>query len=404
MQTPSQQGRPARLWDVDWLRIISTALIFIYHTARFFDNMEPWHIKNNLRVEWLTYPMALGSQFMMPLFFILSGMATRFALGSRPWREFAWKRLLRLGVPVITLGWFVLSPPQVYIEAATGQNYNAPPFVGSFWQFLPHYFRLPTYGTGGYFAWSGMHLWYLAWLLIFSLAALPLFVWLRSVPTQSGLRSAAGKRALDSLARFLQRAGAIFLPGLLPCLTELLVRDRVPYLGADEGGWVLASHWLFLIYGFILASQPDLREAMRRQRWLALGLAVATTIPLAIWARSLAEGSIDSLAMLGKFVWRNFNGWFYLVAILGFAAEHLNRPRAVMAVLGPAVLPFYILHQPLIVVLGYWMRNWMLPSLLKYLLLFGGVASIALGLYWFAIRRNRVLRFLFGIPQPGEKS
>ncbi len=181
----ARPGQPTRLWDVDWLRIVSTGLIFIYHTARFFDNMEPWHIKNNLRVEALTYPMALGSQFMMPLFFILSGISTRFALGSKPAREFAWKRFLRLGVPVITLGWFVLSPLQIYIEATTGQGYNAPPFTGSFWQFIPRYFT-PFYGQGGYFSWTGVHLWYLTWLLIFSVVALPLFLWLRGAPPEAG--------------------------------------------------------------------------------------------------------------------------------------------------------------------------------------------------------------------------
>ena len=263
-----------RLFDVDWLRIIAILLVFLSHTGRLFDTMEAWHFKNPIRSDAFTVPMGLGGQFVMPLFFILSGISTRFALGSRPWREFAWKRFLRLGVPVLTLGWFVLNPIQIYIEASTAQNYNCPPFSGKFWQFLPRAFT-GDYGRGGYFAWNGVHLWYLSYLLLFSLLSLPLFLY---------LRGPQGKRVVDAVARFLCRPGLIFLAGLGLCLTELFIPPGTPYLANNEGGWLIGTHWLVLIYGFVLGCDPRMREAMRRQRWVALALAVVTLIPLASWA------------------------------------------------------------------------------------------------------------------------
>jgi hypothetical protein len=353
--------------------------------------MEPWHIKNLVLTDALTIPMAFGSQFMMPLFFILSGISTRFALGSRPAKEFSWKRILRLGVPVVTLGWFVLSPPQIYIEATTAQGYNAPPFSGTFWQFISRYFT-PFYGTGGYFPWSGMHLWYLAWLLIFTLVSLPLFLY---------LRSPAGKKVLQSLGNLLDKPGAILAVGLVVYLPELLVPRGLRFLGWSEGGWLLATHWLLLILGFILGSELRLRGAMERHRWIALGLAVVTLFPLVGWAPTMGEGPAGSLDLAFKWGWRTLNGWFWLVAILGFGARHLNRPHPLLAYAGPAVLPFYILHQPLIVVLAYWLRGWPLAILPEYLLLASAVFVLAMGLYHFAIRRSRVLRFVFGMPAAG---
>ena len=68
------------------------------------------------------------------------------------------------------------------------------------------------------------------------------------------------------------------------------------------------------------------------------------------------------------------------------------------------MLPFYILHQPLIVVLGYLLAGWALPVLPKYLLIGALVLVLALGFYFLAIRRSRLLRFLFGLPAASSTS
>ncbi|MBM4432020.1 MAG: hypothetical protein FJ026_16980 [Chloroflexi bacterium] len=228
--------------------------------------------------------------------------------------------------------------------------------------------------------------------LIFTLASLPLFLY---------LRSAARRKVLDGLGNLLSKPGLILAAGLGLCLPELLVPRSLLFLGSNEGGWLLTTHWLLLIYGFVLGSEPRLRSAMERQRWVALGLAVLTLIPLTSWAWTMGEGPAGSLDLAFKWAWRTVNGWFWLVAILGFAARHLNKPHPLLAYAGPAVLPFYILHQPLIVILAYFMRDWLLAILPKYLLLASAVFVLAMGLYHLAISRSSVLRFLFGMPAAG---
>ena len=68
-----------------------------------------------------------------------------------------------------------------------------------------------------------------------------------------------------------------------------------------------------------------------------------------------------------------------------------------MSYANEAVLPFYILHHPVIVVLGYAMRSWPIPLPAKFALL--AVTSLVgtIGLYELVIRRIDVLRFLFGM-------
>jgi len=391
MDTPLPQHKAlgARVLDVDWLRILATLLIVVYHTSRLLDDMEGWHFKNPQLTSVLMYPGAIGAQFMMPLFFLLSGISTRYALGSRAVRDFLRKRFLRLVVPVMTLGWFIFSPPQVYIEASTAQNYNAPTFVGTFWQFLPHYFMDGIYGRGGYFALTGVHLWYLFWLFWFTMWLLPVFL---------HLRTERGQRLLGRLAGCMQRPGLVLLLGLPMALSEGLFRARhIAFLSWDEGGWVLGTHWVVLFLGYLLASEPRLRAAMRAHRWVALLVAVAALVPLAIWAPNMDSLVAGSWAYWGFWTLRSINGCWWLVAILGFASAHLSFPHPVLAIVGPAVMPTYMLHQPLIIVLGYALRFWAPPLIAKCLLILALVVVLCVVLYQFVIRRSRLLRFCFGL-------
>jgi fucose 4-O-acetylase-like acetyltransferase len=87
----------------------------------------------------------------MPLFFVLSGMSSFYALKGKRVGQFVSERVKRLLIPFI-FGVFVLIPPQVYIERVSHGQYS-----GSFVRFFPHYFD-GFYAFGGNFAWMGLHL------------------------------------------------------------------------------------------------------------------------------------------------------------------------------------------------------------------------------------------------------
>ena len=377
-----------RLFDVDWLRVIAIGAIFVYHVGRLFDDMEPWHVKFHELAGWLTYPMVFGAQFMMPLFWVLSGMGTMFALRNKEVRAFIRRRAARLLVPVVTLGWWVLGPIQVYVESTTGQDYNAPAFQGSFWEFLPHYVRDGVYGFGGFFTWNGLHLWYLTYLFLFTMLSLPLFLW---------LRTPGGSRANSRLAGRLSRPAAIYLLAVPVAAVEALLPRSVPVLGWDEGGWLLGSHWLFLVLGYFLVSDPRLRPAIQRHRWPSLLVAAATTVPLALLAPGFESLEYGSTQFIGFMSLRSLNGWLWLMAILGFGSAHLNKPRPILGYVGPFVLPFYILHQPLIVVVGYLIRDWAVAIPVANAAVTLTVVVISLSAYELAIRRLAIGRLLFGL-------
>ena len=94
---------------------------------------------------------------------------------------------------------------------------------------------------------------------------------------------------------------------------------------------------------------------------------------------------------------RAFNSWFWLFAILGFASRRLDFNNHVLKYAGEAVLPFYILHQSVIIVIGYFIIDWTAAVALQYLFLTISSFITIMALYELFVRRFNALRFLFGL-------
>jgi peptidoglycan/LPS O-acetylase OafA/YrhL len=75
----------------------------------------------------------------------------------------------------------------------------------------------------------------------------------------------------------------------------------------------------------------------------------------------------------------------------------LNAPRPILVYVGQAVLPFYILHQTVLLIVGYYVVPWQVSDVLKWAVITTLAFLIILLVYEFGIRRTNVLRFLFGM-------
>ncbi len=60
-------------------------------------------------------------------------------------------------------------------------------------------------------------------------------------------------------------------------------------------------------------------------------------------------------------------------------------------------LPFFVLHQPVIIVLAYYAVQWHAPLLVKLLFVVLGSFCVTLGLFEVLVRRSGVLRLAFGV-------
>ena len=89
--------------------------------------------------------------------------------------------------------------------------------------------------------------------------------------------------------------------------------------------------------------------------------------------------------------------WGWLLAILGYGMQHLNRPSPRLSALNEVVLPFYVMHQTVIVTLDYFVLPLPIPDPLKFIVVGVSAFTIVVTLYWFVVKRVNVLRFLFGM-------
>jgi len=354
--------------------------IFVFHCTRAFDT-DDWSLKNPTTYLSVTMWKEFAISWGMPLILIISGCSAFLALEKVRPGKYVKGLFLRLFVPLM-VGMFTHVALQVYLE-----NLQKGKFSGSFFAFYPHYFD-GMYGFGGNFAWMGLHLWYLELLFILSLLCLPLFAWL--------IYTRIGRSTLKGLGDFLSLPGAVFLLAV-PAILLIINLDEETWGNQSMGGWSVFIYPLFYIGGFVILSSQRLQERIIQMRWISLALGLVLS-PVHLFFEfqtsypalySVADRLADPLICVVV--------WCWLLAVLGFGMKHLNFNTPFLKYANEAVLPFYILHQSVIVFLGYYILQWAIPDWLKFILILTASFLVTISIYEFLVRRHNMLRFLFGM-------
>lgn len=371
-----------RRYDLDWLRVLLILTVLVFHSLRLFD-LEGWNVKSATTYLGVQALVVFISRWLMPAIFLISGMATWYALESRRAGRFVKDRSLRLLVPLL-VGLVTHIPLQGYLKQVSQNQYS-----GSFWQWYPTMFS-------GNFNWLGGHLWYLEMLFVFSLVCLPLFLW---------LRNGTGQRVLAWLDDRCASPGALYLPVLpIILLSATLDPDSSGILASDMfGGWNLPSHLIFFVSGFVVASSPAMQASLRRIRLFSLvtGLVSFFSGVGLVLALTGGENPFGTPVYLGWSVASSLACWACALAILGFGMQRLNVGTPVLEYANEAVLPFYVLHQSILFVVAFYVLQWAIPDLARWAIILVSTFVIIMALYEVLIRRINLLRVLFGMkPRP----
>jgi len=363
-----------RQYYLDWLRILLIISVFLFHLGMIF-NTWGWHVKNNIVYSGLLRQvMIFLHNWRMPLLFMISGAGTFYALKNLSPGRYLLERARRLLVPLVA-GIFILVPVQVFIEKID--------MYPSLLAYYPHMFD-GIYPQGN-FSWH--HLWFIAYLFVIALIISPFLNMLRS-------------------SRFMARVGNlehIFTQpmGLNIIIIPLLVSQIILRNFFEQETHALVNDWasftsymIFFLAGFILLPVKSIAGAMTKYRRIYLAETIVMMIVMImvqgqVQAVRTAEVIYDVAALVMS--------WTCAVAVTGYSRKFLDRDSSFRKTANEGIYPFYLLHQPALVITGYLVVNLSIPVLWKVILIMTTSLILIVSVYWFLVRPFNVTRVLFGM-------
>jgi glucan biosynthesis protein C len=357
-----------RKYFLDWLRVGAFAFLILFHVGMLYVSWR-YNLKSPRLFPAIEPLMNAVSAWRLALLFMISGVAARFLIDKLGPGAFARDRLRRL-LPVILTGMYVVIPPQTYVvlvsRGATHMDF------ATFWwtQYLranqalvrPLHMTMPTWD----------HIWFLVYLLIYALLAAGA-IW-------------AAKRLGASVGPVVSPWLLLLAPPVWMAVANLIILTKWRITDALVNDWGGHLKWagLFAI-GLMAARQDRFWSLLEAHRGKLLAVAV---VLLALQSR--VNDPVWSLIS-------GLYGWTAICALCGFAKAALNRPSALLSHLNEAVLPIYVLHQPILLATAFWLFPLRLPVPVEVLLLAGATGLGSLAVYEAIIRPFGFSRFLFGL-------
>jgi hypothetical protein len=288
----------------------------------------------------------------------------------------------------------VLSPIQFYLEWLHKGWYDGP-----FLAFIPVLIedRLERIAQGfspALFEAFGSHLWFLGFLFSFSLLALPLFLW---------LKSSSGSHFLNRLGMLGDMRGGLMIFVIPVVLGRVLLQGSYP--GYTD--WADFTYmFIFFVIGYIFYTDDRLINAIRRDSKLVLAIGlVVTGIIIAALALGFGRDWIETPGSAGFYLaWTlaSINGWCWTIVVLSVGMRYLQVRNKWLLIGQEAILPFYVFHQPVIVILGFYVVQWPAPIIVEWLVLVLTSLIGTLGIYQLVVKRIGPLRVLFGMKAPAK--
>jgi glucan biosynthesis protein C len=366
-----------RRYDLDWLRVIAILAVYFHHLGMPF-NGDGFHIMNSESSKLLDDIMVYFEQFRLPLLFLISGTGTLLAFSKRTWKQFSKERTGRLLIPLI-FGILFIVPPQTYFQYINEYS--------SYWQLY----------TSGRFETN--HLWFIENLYIISLLVIPLIIFLKSQKSQ-GFKTWFERISSHKMGLLL---------GGLPLIILTVVLKR--YYPTGSSSLTNFSETFFYTYffitGILFASSQIFWENLKKYRRFHLVTFIIST--LLFYSYYFVPNDFVEPYLSTSVRWDIWYGlccllgWCFVLTLLGYGQVYLNKPSLWLKRMNEAIYPFYILHQTVIVIFGYYIIQLNVNIPVKMILLFLSSFFVIVLLYRFLIYPFKITRVLFGMKKNNEK-
>jgi len=386
---------PVRIHYLDWLLVAAILGVVLFHANRPFDTLGAFVIKDLERSTVTTLIGGFFSLWGMPFFFLMAGATTWFSLGRRTVGQYVRARVKRLLIPFI-IGSIILTPIQAYFAFVHNGWWQRGfiEFVLSSEMRHAYYFLYHplTFGPE-FFGRVGYHLWFIAFLFLFSLIALPVFLW---------LKKETGKRFVTSLTWLTKRRVGLLAFVIPMVLARFVLQRDIP---SGDYGWADFVYYLFFFAsGYILITDNRFLQAIRRdwKAYLILGIP-CTLFFILMFADAWAwMGSPGTPGFYLSWTVHGIHSWCWIMVMLRVGMRFFDHTSKRLEYLREAVYPIFIVHQPAVVLIAFYAVQWEVDIMIKLLVVVVGTVTISLGFYEFLVRRINPVRVLFGM-KPRKK-
>ena len=347
---------------IDNLRWMATTLLFVYHAFMVYNTFgESFYVKGADIQATSNFIIALWPWFM-PLLFLLAGVSSAYALEKRTAKEYVKERVFKLLIPFVS-GLLVLVPLQTYFAELFHNGYTG----GYFEQYIL-FFTKPTDLTGYAGGFTPAHLWFIMYLFIISLVALPIMH--------------AAQKSKKKLPTHKIPLPVLLLLFIIPGLSQVIL---------DIDGKSFGEYLAWFLIGYFLISDEVVQTKLQKHRFLLSGIA----LPLMILVPFTAEAIENYNVILYEFFYFIY-AWVVILAIIGLGKQYLDFTNRPAAYLSKSSFGVYIIHQQWTVITAYFALMWIDSVPLQMVAII--LASVVLTfLTYEALRRFPVTRFMFGL-------
>ena len=386
-----------RIEYLDALRAFALILGVMFHAGlSFMPVFIGWAVMDINTSPAISIFSLVSHSFRMPLFFLVAGFFTCMSWQKYGVKALMTSRAVRLGVPFIA-GWFLLRPLLVSGWVMGGASMRGEADIPeSMWQGLKSLSELPA----GMF--TGTHLWFLYYLILFTAIAVLVITLLDRAPAISQFLAVAGRRFLAWLCG--SRLGLVLRCVLVACC--LWWMEHWGLDTPDKSLWphipLLLIYGGFFLIGWGLFQHQSLLADFMLFSWFRLAwLGICVTGAIYLSAFEMYPGHEFYLYFKAGFVVCYASMMWLLVAALMSACKQLfSQPSATIRYLSVRAYWLYLIHLPLVVWLQVAFAEIELHWLIKLISITVITLAIAFVLFEVMVKKTWLKYVLSGASKP----
>jgi len=351
-----------RKYFIDNLRTALILLLFIHHSFWIYNSTGTVYYINGTGNLFLTLVVISQIPWFMPLMFVLAGISTMYSLQKRTSLEYVKERVQKLLIPLLS-GILIVIPSITYFAERFHNGYE-----GNYLQQYILFFTKPTNLTGVTGGFTPGHLWFLFYLLLISLIALPIIMLLKKY---------VKKIRVENIY-----FPVLYLLFILPYIGRSVIR-------ISEKG--LLQEFIYFMIGYFILSNDIIIEKCKKYYLLSLSISLICLTCIIFEFMNI----VILPAVLVNMV-KEFYTFCTILGFIGLFRKYFNIKNGVTEYFSKISFGLYIFHFSWIIGLTFYIQKYVFNIWLQLLIV------IPLSLFFTIIttelcRRWLVTRKLFGL-------